>query len=178
MEAGGEGAGQSLPTSSLGPKEPRFRQPSYAIPGKGGQSSPALGRETEETNRDPSALPCAGNPPAAGWKEELGCWAVGSRGKGALSGVRVPGPRPPPTFDPGAQAAAPPFSLRGPALLPSAARAPTPFPWLAHPSGPARPGSLAHTPHAHNARVLHLAGSPCSARQKGGGGGGKGGSPF
>ncbi|XP_050830541.1 collagen alpha-1(I) chain-like [Serinus canaria] len=152
MEAGGEGAGQSLPTSSLGPKEPRFRQPSYAIPGKGGQSSPALGRETEETNPDPSALPCAGNPPAAGWKEELGCWTVGSRGKGALSGVRVPGPRPPPTFDPGAQAAAPPFSLRGPALLPSAARAPTPFPWLAHPSGPARPGPA--RPHTHPTHTM------------------------
>lgn len=142
---GGEGTGQSLPTSSLGPKEPRFRQPSHATTGKGGQSSPALGRETEETNPDPSALPCAGNPPGAGWKEELGCWAAGSRGKGALSGVRVPCPRPPPTFDPGAPAAAPPFSLRGPALPPSAARAPTPFPCLAHPSGPARLART-HTP--------------------------------
>lgn len=77
--------------------------------------------------------------------------AAGQRGAGgreswrALSGVRVPFPRPPPTFDPGAQAAAPPFSLRGPALPPSAARAPTPFPSLAHPSGPAQLART-HTP--------------------------------
>lgn len=148
---GGEGAGQSL-RPHLGPKSPVPASPPVQARGRATRVAPALGRETEETNADSSALPCAGNPPGAGWKEELGCWAAGSRGKGALgSAVRGASPLPAASPDtrPRDTGSHPTIFCARPSAAPERGSGLDPIP-LARP--PERPGPA--RPHTHPTHTM------------------------
>lgn len=170
---GGEGKVQGSPAVLTGAEEAPLPQPSCAVTGKGGQSCFSSGKRLRRQTRSLGTSPRG--EPAGSELEELGCWAEQGTGPwGALSGERVPCPRPLPALGPGARAAAPPFSVRG-RRCPSAARL-GPAPLARPPEGPGPAGPHTHPTHTMPESSI-LPAAP--ARHKGGGGGGgEGGSPF
>ncbi|XP_064933884.1 serine/arginine repetitive matrix protein 1-like [Columba livia] len=178
---GGRERHRSDPTSSLGPRELAVASSPAQSLRKRQPELPQLDRAGKGRRRRETPIP-RHFPPRASRRERAGRRAQLREGGGALSGMGVPSPRPPPTPTRGTGGRPTIFCCapRGPALSapptplrPQRLRPPSP---PSHPpSGPARLAHT-HTRHTHNARVLHLANSPCSAREKGGGG--EGGSPF